>query len=140
MLPAQGQSIAPALTTLQCFRRARVHHQVQRTQAWKVSQVDHLQDLRRLEGDCRRGVLHHRRLCRIQRKAPERKEQGQKGKGRRGCQIRRLRFGIRDRWRGQQVWSPACLTTHGFAQPTREEIEANSARQEQDYIHFMGSR
>ena len=52
--PAIGPHASPPqLTlTLQCFRPPRLHHCIQRPQARQEHQVDHLQDLRRLQGDC----------------------------------------------------------------------------------------
>jgi hypothetical protein len=56
--PDRGPMYTPLMTRGQCFRFARVYHCIQRPQAWQVDQVDHLQDLRRLEGDRRRGLVH----------------------------------------------------------------------------------
>jgi hypothetical protein len=87
----RGPTSTALITQRQCFRCTRVHHCIQRPQARQVDQVDHLQDLGRLEGDCRRGLVDRGQLLRLPREAPQRKEQGPKRQRGHWWQIRRLR-------------------------------------------------
>jgi hypothetical protein len=57
-------------------RRPRLHQQVQRAEAGQEPSLDNLQDLRRLEGNCRRGNVGRPRLHHFPREAAQRKVQG----------------------------------------------------------------
>jgi len=112
--PESGPMSIALITPRQCFRCTRVHHCIQRPQARQVDQVDHLQDLGRLEGDCRRRLVDRGQLLRLPREAPQRKEQGPKRQRGHRWQIRRLRCRVRHCWRGQEVCQsrlPSCRRT-----------------------------
>ena len=81
------QSPANEQLLIQSLRSTRMHLDLQRAEAGQGPEVDHLQDLGRLEADRGRGDVVTGRLHRVSGEAAEREVEGPEGQGGHGRQV-----------------------------------------------------
>lgn len=85
--PRRSHSQLTSSPHQQSLRRPRVHSSLQRAQARQEHQMDHLQDLRRLERNRRRGNVDRLGLQQVPGEAAERQEQEQARRGGHGWPV-----------------------------------------------------